>query len=431
MSLPVWAAETPLATSGGAPTRGGNPSPVASITDPATPGQSLSLPHTAHIAASDNRAVRRVSTKVDSANYSSATCTGLSTAKASCEFALTGLESGSHTLYARVSDGTSSTVVGRTFEVAASAPPPGTGTTYTPVFSDPRGYYMTKLDRSGPAPVDPSSSVWINDMLRRVALNGVHIYYAHDTAVAKSTDRACTTGGYSYHVPAGFNTDSGGRGGIIDPATNWALGTVNGMTNGCLASVEDAYRVDGNGLASNVVGGAAGNTGHRGAGSARKAVLRDELWQNGAPTSSVGMRMQCSAPIVPDVHGQPFSWPLSGGDAGSRTTEPVPEGVVIRIKRSVDIEAVRTSPEVKAVLHGLQDYGCLVVDGGSAKYFNIIFAENNSFSFPDGNVIGENALAVVPLTSFEFVKGAYDPTNGLTHGSIQFNCRGATGACPP
>jgi len=134
---------------------------------------------------------------------------------------------------------------------------------------------------------------------------------------------------------------------------------------------------------------------------------------------------------VADVHGQPFSWPLSGGDAGSRTTEPVPEGVVIRIKRSVDIGAVKTSPEVKAVLHGLQDYGCLVVDGGSSKYFNIIFAENDSFSFPDGNVIGENALGVVPLTSYEFVKAAYDPTAGVTHGSIEFNCRGATGACPP
>lgn len=433
MSLPVWAAEPPLPASGGSAARRPNPRPAVSIADPATAGQTLSLPHTARIAASDNRAVRTVSAKVDSGSYSPATCTGLNTAKASCNFVLTRLASGSHTLYARVSDGNSSATAGRTFEVGTSTPPPPPpgDNTYTPVFTDTRGYYMTPLDHSGPAPVDASSSIWINDMLRRVALNGVHIYYAHDTAVAKTTDRACTTDGYSYHVPAGFNTDSGGRGGIIDPATNWGVGTVNGMSNGCLASVEDAYRVNSNGLASNVVGGSAGNKGHRGAGSVRKAVLRDELWQNGSPTSTVGMRMQCSAPIVADVHGQPFSWPLSGGDAGSRTTEPVPEGVVIRIKRSVDIGAVKTSPEVKAVLHGLQDFGCLVVDGGSSKYFNIIFAENDSFSFPDGNVIGENALGVVPLTSYEFVKAAYDPTAGLTHGSIEFNCRGATGACPP
>ncbi|MBA3350068.1 MAG: Ig-like domain-containing protein, partial [Actinobacteria bacterium] len=365
MSLPVWAAQAQPTRPREALAFAGNPSPLVSITDPSTAGQRFSLPHTALVTASDNSAVRTVEVKVDGASYSAATCSGLNTPNASCRFELTGLAIGSHTLFAKASDGNSRTVAGRGFEVTISTPTP-TGSTYTPVFTNPQGYYMTKLDSSGPAPVDPGSSAWINDMLRRVTLNGVHIYFAHDTAVAKTTDKACSTNGYSYHVPAGFNTDSGGRGGIIDPATNWALGTVNGMSNGCLASVEDAYHVNSNGLAANVATGTAGNTGHRGAGSARKSVLRDELWQNGAPTSSVGMRMQCSAPIVTDVHGQPFSWPLSGGDAGGRTTEPVPEGAVIRIKRSVDVAAVKTSPEVKAVLHGLQDYGCLVVDGGSA-----------------------------------------------------------------
>ena len=284
------------------------------------------------------------------------------------------------------------------------------------------GYYMTPLPSS--APIDSRSNSWISSIQSKSIIGGIHIYFAHDTAVAKPSDKACTTNGYSYHVPSGFQTDSGGRGAIIDPTTNWAVGTVNGMSNGCLASVQDAYHVNSNGLASNVKGGTAGNTGHRGASSGRKALLPDEVFNLGVPTASLGERMQCSAPISPNTNGEPYAWPLSGGDAGSNVTYPVPEGAVIRIKPSVAIDSLKTSPEVKAVLHGLQTYGCLVVDGGSQKYFNIIFAENGNWKFPDGNTITENALAIVPFSSYEFVQTGYDPVSGSTNGGILFNCKG-------
>ena len=402
--------------------------PAVTITAPAD-GATITVPYTARISATDNRVVDRVTARIDSASFSPATCSGLGTSSASCTFTLPRtLSGGPHTLTARAVDRAGNVARDRvSFSVGTTT---GNANAFVPTFTDPNGYYRARITN---APVDPQSDFWINSIISRLGagFNEVHLYFSHPTYLTDSSDPPCTTNGYNYHLPQGATADARGRAAVIDYSTGWGLGTTSGIRNGCLSTVDDAYRVASNGLAEKVIDGTIGNIGHRGAGSARKALVPMELYNNGAPTFEVSERMQCAAPIVPNVHGQPWVWPMYGGDAGTNVTYPVPQGAVLRLKSSVNVDALNVNPEVKAIFRGLQDYGCLVVDGGAERKFNLAVAENYSWTFPDGNTITEHSLSAVPFSSYEFIKAGYDPVDGQINGQIQYNCTGASGTCPP
>lgn len=308
------------------------------------------------------------------------------------------------------------------------------------MFNDPTGYYAVPIDHSGPAPVAPDSAAWKKEALSRANGDSMDLGFAtsgnrRPVWVGKSTDKICNYPAQkvSIHVPSNAYLTATGKAVFLDYGTDWAAGFGGGrggsLNGRCPTDIDDYYHISSSGLDQSVVHGVPGNRGHRGASTGRKLLYYDELWQNSAPTQTVTRRLQCSAPIRANALGlgQPWAWPMSGGDAGSLVTYPFPQGNVLRIRANLDIEAVPDLNEVEeSIARGLQTYGCMVPDGGQESGFNIVTQRNapgqpitGPWKFPNGDVVDENSLSPISFaTDWVFVKPGYDPQDGLTHGKI-------------
>ena len=102
---------------------------------------------------------------------------------------------------------------------------------------------------------------------------------------------------------------------------------------------------------------------------------------------------------------------MSGHESGKGGVTP--EGLVLRIKPSVNLDAKGLSPAEKIIAKAMQDYGCMIGDneGGTA---NSIKLERNrpdkTWASVDSS-LSLHGLSSIPFNfeNYEFIKGGYDP----------------------
>ena len=184
---------------------------------------------------------------------------------------------------------------------------------------------------------------------------------------------------------------------IIDTASDQGVGLVNArFADGRWhARGLDRYYLSSEGIAA-TEGGTAGNGGHRGATVVLKALRLEEVL-----LAPVERRAQCFVP--PRLIGTAHVWPMSGSDGDRR--HGIPEGVVLRIKPAVNLRHEPLSHDERVVARMLQDYGCLISDGGAPRLATLRLsrAEWSATS------LTEDSLSSIRWRDWEFVAGGYRP----------------------
>jgi hypothetical protein len=82
----------------------------------------------------------------------------------------------------------------------------------------------------------------------------------------------------------------------------------------------------------------------------------------------------------------------------------VPEGIVVRIKASVDLKSKNLSPAALIVATALQTYGAVVGDN-SGSGDNLKLQSNANWT----GMLTKDSLKSIPWTDYEFVQGGYRP----------------------
>ena len=183
---------------------------------------------------------------------------------------------------------------------------------------------------------------------------------------------------------------------IIDLSTDQSLATfetvkVSDTTFTCTGMAR--YWLDSEGVAA-TSGGTAGNFGHRGIPGPVMDIRKAEL-----DAGLIAHRLKCaiSGPGEPDEWGwgtDPI-WPMNGYEKGHGNGPP--EGVVLRLKPSVDLSPV--SGYALTIARCLQDYGAIVGDtsGGAAAI-----------------KLAANAVGLVPTTALQAF--GWDDWEVVAHG---------------
>jgi hypothetical protein len=156
----------------------------------------------------------------------------------------------------------------------------------------------------------------------------------------------------------------------------------------------DSYGLSSNGLAGTAAGADdANNFGHRGVSSATRAIRLDEI-QAGA----INHRLECFWWATAPSH----YWPMVGHENNKGGI--VPEGIVIRIKPTVNLATKGLSPAAKIVATALQQYGCIVGDNsGSGNRLKL--EENVDWT----GILDTDSLQPLPWSDWEFVQGGAAP----------------------
>jgi hypothetical protein len=101
-------------------------------------------------------------------------------------------------------------------------------------------------------------------------------------------------------------------------------------------------------------------------------------------------------------------FPMSGDECGTTSQWAPPEGAIIRIKQSVDLDSLGLTAPALVIARALQHYGAVVGDqtGGPVeiKVENTI-AEGRGWLWK--GVLSSTSLSRIPLSSFEVVKLGY------------------------
>jgi hypothetical protein len=276
-------------------------------------------------------------------------------------------------------------------------------------------YWNTRLPTT--APIDPRSSAYIDDSmkarhtqdyLRLTGAPGTSQSYSTPIYWARATDPLYTViptrngEPIQVHVPKQATPAAGGDAQmtIIDADLDQVVG-LNGAsyeptTDRWRAGSTDRYVLSSNGLSGDVRGHDDGrNFGHRGVPASSRAVRVDEV-----RAGTIDHRLECYWWATAPTH----HWPLSGHETGKGGV--VPEGMVIRVKPSVDLTRKRLSAPALVIARALQDYGCLIGDNSGSG--NRLKLERNEAAWQELGLTYD-ALAALPWTDWEFVAGGYAP----------------------
>ncbi len=262
------------------------------------------------------------------------------------------------------------------------------------------------------APRDPSSDRWIRRLrtvtrgvpLRLTGLPGsspeqaqpVYFSTRHDPLYRIRPEHGPIV---SVHIPrwAIASRADSPKMTVIDRSTDQGVGLTGAVfaTDRWRAAGLDRYLLSSEGIAASA-GGTEGNDGHRGATTVLKALRLEEVL-----LAPVERRAQCFVP--PTLVGLDPVWPMVGSDGEHR--RGIPEGIVLRIRPSVDLSSERLSPEGLVVATMLQDYGCLVSDGGAPHRVTLRLARADW----SATSLDAEALASINWRSWEFVLGGFRP----------------------
>jgi hypothetical protein len=287
----------------------------------------------------------------------------------------------------------------------------------TPVFRPftASSYWNTKL--SPTAPVDMNSSAYIEDSrdpshtqgyLRLTGAPDTSQSYTTPVYWARPTDPLYTLTPrrngepVRVHIPEHATPASGGDAQmtIIDLSLDQVVG-VNGASyhpgrNRWTVGSTDRYMISSNGLSKQVPGhDDERNFGHRGVPASARVVRVDEV-----RGGRIDHRLECYWWATAPAH----HWPLSGHETGKGGL--VPEGIVIRIKPSVDLTERGLSSPALVIARALQDYGCLIGDNSGSG--NRLKLERDEAAWRRLGLTYD-ALASLPWVDWEFVTTGYDP----------------------
>jgi hypothetical protein len=277
-------------------------------------------------------------------------------------------------------------------------------------FSD-NSYWNTPFESS--APIDSNSSTYIADsentantqdyVKLTIGSYGEPIYFADGSDPLYTITASGHT--VKVHIPNGATPASGSDGQmtVYDRANGYNRevglhGVV--ITNGqYTADGMDSYSLSSNGLEGSASGADdSSNFGHRGVPSAVRAVRLDEI-QAGA----INHRLECFWWATAPSH----YWPMVGHENNKGGV--VPEGIVVRIKPSVNLTSKGLSSAAEIVATALQKYGCIVGDNsGSGNRLKL--QENVDWT----GILNANSLQNIPWSDWEFVKGGAMPQGDST-----------------
>jgi hypothetical protein len=270
-----------------------------------------------------------------------------------------------------------------------------------------KSYWNTPLDAHGIAPVDPHSAEYIRDSMdashTRNYLNLVAsdwstpVYYPHRSDPSYTiTPLNHSTRSVTLHIPAWAQSPVRNTVIVFDAATNQAVGLWNASYSGGQWQADgfDRYYLDSQGLAEKV-GGRKGNVGHRGIPAAERVVREREL-----RAKAIRHRLSCywwGTGVKYANHYFPMY--EDEGDQGGI----VPEGITVRIRRSVHLKALGLRHAALTIARAIKRYGCVVGDNSGS---------GNNLKIQAGVVIAKDALAAIPWSKYQFVKGGYNPATG-------------------
>ena len=276
------------------------------------------------------------------------------------------------------------------------------------------------------APVSRRSQKILAFIMRKATTPYVHLAGANDSGQwgnpiywAKSDDPTYNVGNSCvFDRPPEFASIRIPRGAKPDPSSDSGMtiydldkSIVYGLHKARYNDSKDKWRACGGSvyyLASNGLDGGLRrsdekrNQGHRGVPPSTFAVRYEEV-QDGA----IEHVLKVAVPLTKCKH----VFPMVNDECGTRKKNAPPEGARIRINPSVDLSSINLSPEALTVAKTLQKYGAVIGDqsGGpiSLKLENTV-AEGRGQLW--AGTLTSNALAEIPLSSFEVVRLGYDPT---------------------
>ena len=160
------------------------------------------------------------------------------------------------------------------------------------------------------------------------------------------------------------------------------------------------YWSDSNGIAQGLPTGTRGNLGHRGIPGSVQAVTKKEI-RRGEIRHRLEMYWWETAPRTPS--GAEAYFPMTGAETATKSGV-VPEGIVIRIKRSVDLRTRHLSPAALTIATALQRYGAVIGDN-SGSGNNLKLQSNASWA----GVLTATSLHTIPWKDYVFVTGGFRP----------------------
>jgi hypothetical protein len=160
------------------------------------------------------------------------------------------------------------------------------------------------------------------------------------------------------------------------------------------------YWSDSNGIAQGLPTGTRGNLGHRGIPGSAQAVTRKEI-RRGVIRHRLEIYWWETAPKTPS--GAEAYFPMTGAETASKSGV-VPEGIVIRIKRSVNLSTKHLSPAALTIATALQQYGAVIGDN-SGSGNNLKLQSNASWA----GVLTATSLHTIPWKDYVFVTGGFRP----------------------
>ena len=301
-----------------------------------------------------------------------------------------------------------------TFGPSPTQPP--TGSAYRAFTAG--SYWNTPFPAN--APIDSRSATYIADSqnsnhtqnyLRFTAAPGTTQAFGHPIYWASNNDPMYTITPSTYgktiqaKIPRGATPASGSDGALIvyDLAGNVVIelwqAKYDSNTDKWAAASTKRYYLDSNGLDGSVVGSDnSGNFGNRGIPSSARAVRVDEI-----KAGAINHRLECFW-WATGTQTVGHYWPMSG-DEGAKGGI-VPEGIVIRIKPSVNLNTRGLSAPALVVAKALQNYGCMVGDNSGSG--NRLGLELNETAWRNLGLTYD-ALSPIPWSDWEFVQGGYRP----------------------
>lgn len=275
------------------------------------------------------------------------------------------------------------------------------------------------------APTDPNSALYIADAqdaaksdpyLGLTGAPGANQAYAAPLVWSAKTDPSYTIKPAQYRptvtvrVPLGATPQAGTDGSlwIFDLPDNelvefWQASF--DATTGWSDASNTRYMIDSNGLNKRVAGSNQPlNDGHRGEPPSVQLVRLDEV-----KAGAIEHRLECNwhATGQPNASTPWFYWPMVGYEQNKGGI--VPEGIVIRIKPSVDLSGEGLSPAALIIATALQKYGCMIGDNSGGTHNNVKLELNEAAWKALDPALGGDSLKNLPWSDWEFVRGGYDP----------------------
>lgn len=190
---------------------------------------------------------------------------------------------------------------------------------------------------------------------------------------------------------------------IVDSATRQVVSLQGARydkaKNRWSASGASRYWLRSNGIHEDLRGGTNGNEGHRGLPGSIRVVTKAEVMR-GAIRHRLEVYWWETAEKTPE--GPETYFPMTGSESGNNGV--VPEGIVIRIKPSVNLKAKNLSRAAYVVARALQRYGAVVGDNAGGGNSLKVQANANW-----RGLLHKNSLRSIKWSDYVFVKGGYRP----------------------